>query len=127
MLSLTGWCCTVSPCIARTFLSGLFPSNAHAPNALAYKQVIAMQTPVQPAPYGNNRETSSRTRTNVATTAAAAIERRIVEGSLNSVRMYLQFLLQSMAGEKRATALATKIELARISAGHGVGRINPLA
>jgi len=39
-----------------------------APNALALQQVIATQTPAQPAPEGNNREISSRTKANMATT-----------------------------------------------------------
>src|SRR3989442_9712320 len=88
-----------SPCIARTFLSGLFPSNAHAPNALAYKQVIATQTPAQPAPEGNNREISSRTKANMATTITAARESRTTEVPSIVSECTFNFLLQSMADE----------------------------
>jgi hypothetical protein len=65
-----------------------FPSHAHAPNALAYKQVIATQTPAQPAPLGNDREISNTTTTNAATTVTAATKSRILWGSPNSVKMY---------------------------------------
>jgi len=125
-LSLSGCCCTMSPCIARTFLSGLFPSNAHAPNALAYKQVIATQTPAQPAPEGNNREISSRTKANMATTITAARESRITEVPSIVSECTFNFCCSRWLA-KQAIALNNEIEVVRISACRGVGGSNPHA